>query len=410
MKRRRIYLQRSLLAFAISALLLGTVFVFVPHNNAIPKNARDLKMSDTKELLPIGHQLLHNSLGNETSLLTGSFPSESQGFAIAVGTRDHRERLVSTVNAGRSWSERGLIPSSVMSDSSPQPTTYFVDARVGYVQPDIGSSIYMTKDSGRSWSRLPVAGKWLAMEVSRQRIWVVSSHCSVSESSPSSSCPATLTSLAIGSAHLDKEMVLPRGVWAAVQNGDFELSNPSPGVLGVSISGVSEFGGSLIFTRDEGASWHVATWPCRNLGFVSLVGTKGGSWVLSCFLGGGMTQGTSEIWRSSNDGATWHELGSANEEQSNQVGSIRDLGYSLVGNSANSAMYAELSGAGSNFAASFDGGLTWKDSTLHFEIPSVSLALDGNDGVVIFAGEKTYWSSNGQSWVQRLLPRNSKDF
>lgn len=144
------------------------------------------------------------------------------------------------------------------------------------------------------------------------------------------------------------------GPWRAA----VALAAPSP-TSTVVVEGAREGRpSSILESNDAGASWRRLANPCQGLMVLQLLMPSPSHWLLYCYMGGGMTQGTSQLWRSANQGTTWTIVASANE-QANVVGNIRDVSNTLTFTNNQEILFGALGGAAGGLEYSVDGGGRW---------------------------------------------------
>ena len=87
---------------------------------------------------------------------------------------------------------------------------------------------------------------------------------------------------------------------------------------------------SILETSDAGATWTLLADPCQGLSVEQLLAPNEHTWLLYCYMGGGMNQGISEVWHSSDHGGSWKIVARSDEGDDDEIGNIGDVANDLL--------------------------------------------------------------------------------
>jgi photosystem II stability/assembly factor-like uncharacterized protein len=356
----------------------------------------------------VGAVLTDTTFGTGTQIDTIDMLSESVGYAVASPSNNGRGwfYLVKTENLGDSWKVKRVLPlpSFVgMYGANLNPEIHFVSSKIGYTSVQNGL-LYVTDDGGESWTKMPTPGIWPTFVVSGDVVSVVSDVCpgSVPAYGPLK-CPSELTQFSLGKARPTRTDSIPAlgraGEWRAAT----ALSSTSPRSIVVSEGSREGSASSLLTSTNGGRSWNLLSDPCEGLTVDQLIATKEHRWLLYCFLDGGMNQGSSVLWTSSDRGDTWTVVAHTNEE-SESHDSIRDVANTVYPNNSGSTLYGALGGAAGGLEVSTDGGVKWTLTSLQTYLYGGSpeyMSMFGAKGAIfgIESGPQ-YRTLNGRNWVE----------
>ncbi len=356
----------------------------------------------------IGHLLAASSLGPQTSVVAGSMLSASAGFALAAGPRSTSGFVVATVDAGRTWVVRGIAPFSLRDVAGTPPVLRFVSPLVGYADSDAG--VYVTRDGGRSWSALAApraefgGGPYPLPEptitLAGGAVDLLGQRCGPLR------CQLLVAQFGLGAVRPERRLVAPGGtLWYGTPSF---LTSPAPGLLALAEGSWWHHAAALYLSRDAGTTWSRATSPCRGrTQSSSIVAVRSGSWLTTCFVGEGMTQGLSEMWQSADQGSTWTEVAAGDEGgEVHGHGNLPDAAASLSSSNNRSLVWGLLGWAPGGVMLSTDDGASW--TVLHQNTGESweSIAPAGPDGAVVFTPGASLWTTDGRHFVARRLPRS----
>ena len=353
-----------------------------------------------------GALLTDTTLGSQTVIQQIDMVSPQLGYAIASRTNYSRNwlYLVKTTNEGQSWSVVADLPLPPFQGTMDfgSATLNFLTPAVGYVQNQNGP-LYVTTDAGELWSKVLAPGIWPTFSVSRQDVFVVSDVChgALPEYGPLQ-CPSELSTFALGATTASQSRIIPAassvGTWRAAsalvapsQNSEVVAENDSQ-------SGDHP---ALLSTSDGGRAWRTLSDPCGEVLASQILDVKG-RWLLYCYLGGGMMQGTSELWSSSDQGSSWASVSRANEG-ANYRGSIGDVDQTLYANSGGTLLFSAIGGAAGGVAYSTDTGSHWKGVRLdHFSgggAPEYLTTFATSGAIFGTVGGPHYRRVNATTWT-----------
>ena len=333
------------------------------------------------------------------------------GYAIATNTSSSskiRVVLVRTTDGGKSWTLRSALPPGPVAQTYDGLVTTidFVNPRVGYVVGALPSpgTIFMTLDAGLTWTRIVAPGTMANLVVTGSTVAVVSDVCAPHQSN-TNLCPNELTLYRVASTTPERSVVIPKLGRFSWHDATL-LATLSPATFVVT-EGSSGGGGaaavqSMLITNDAGSSWRQMTDLCGTLGTDQLLVTSPGHWLLSCFLGEGMNQGMSRLWRTSDSGASW-DIVSLNRDNGTAKGNIGNGGgvfMTLSFSGDHRILFGAVGGAVGGVVYSTDGGVDWKWTDIDGQGgASESLSTFGPSGAIddVFGG-LIYRTTNGTTW------------
>ena len=310
--------------------------------------------------------------------------------------------LATTTDGGVSWTATGVLPPDVVPDQAIEVHLAFSTPTEGYVDAyDSATTIY-TDDGGRTWSSLsPPMGQTTSISLERQALWIVSNFCPPAEIGPGL-CPSRLLIYGRESSTPAHERPIPM----AVPLSSAGVSGPGLAAtlldrLGPN-SAVVEEGtegrpSSLLFTDDGGLRWRTLVDPCEGLIPTGLVAPTPTTWDLYCQLDGGMNQGQTAFYTTTDDGWSWRLAAAADEEENirGRLGDEMAVDLSL----SRDGRVLWLLGTVGGIRTSTDGGREWTD---------VSLQTGGEDAELATAGQTRSWlpipgfglwaTTDGRTW------------
>ncbi len=346
-----------------------------------------------------GATLTSTSAGLGTMIDSVDLLSATFGYGVASNDPYHPTGwvyLVRTSNAGLSWTLRSALPylSFHQSGGTIIPSIHFVSSRVGYLEsgPATPGAIFVTLNGGITWARLATPGITPTFLTNASSLAVVSYLCTHANDDPND-CPDELSLYRVGATSPWRSVPIPRT--SNVPNRDAQLfAAPSPGTFVIS-EGDPGGGGqhsrlSLSLVSDGGEYWRHLDDPCASFGSDQLVTFGSRNWLLSCFLGEGMSQGIGNLYRTSDGGQSWSRILHGDEEATTITPSgNRHLLFGAVG------------GATGGVVVSSDGGARWTraDVVNGQGGASESLATIGATGAIdVVVGGQTYRTKDGRTW------------
>ncbi len=350
------------------------------------------------------------SLGLSTQLDFVDQLSASLGFAIAAPAQSSHGHvdLVRTTDQGRRWTIVAPLPISITSflDNYVESTNlvHFLTPTTGYFTVPHGP-IFVTSDGGSTWRALAAPGQWPTYVVGADVVWVVSDQCAgpVPAYGPLR-CPSVLSRFRIGATSPNATTIIPaRGPGRAWRAANALLAPSSSSVVVVE-GGTEGEPASLLQTTDGGRTWHALGDPCQGVAVEQLLAVPR-AWLLYCFGDGGMNQGLSELWRSTNAGDTWALV--ARESMGVRDHSrIGDVMNHLYVNGRATVLFGALGGAAGGLEYSVDGGRRWTLTAISTNgyggAPEYVSTFGATSAIFGILGGPQYATATGTSW--RELP------
>ena len=310
----------------------------------------------------------------------------------------NRSYLTETASSGSRWRVLGQLP-----EPTDYPLMLFMSPSEGYVAD--GSSLLFTRDRGRSWSTVAVAGPTQSLTDSKGTIWAMSNSCA-NQAAQTGVCTTVLNVLRPGAlTPISARPVpsIPSAAWKPYPAGGAPkltatlLARISPS-SGVAVEG-SDGPNSLLMTIDSGRRWSQLSDPCGQLTVGSMVAFNAARWDIFCSQGGGMMQATNRLFATSDGGKDWSLLAYGNQDGS--IGGTLGDGYlSNFGASADGRILWYTAEVGF-MNVSTDGGRTWRYPTPnltdgwdwgHFVVVGHSAWLAMADGGLVH-------TTNGVNWM-----------
>jgi hypothetical protein len=357
----------------------------------------------------LGHELTSSSLGVGTTVVAGSMLSATSGFAVAGSPLSGTGYVVSTSDAGQHWTIRGVTPFS-MRRYFFVPAIRFLSPSLGYVESGFTQAVYVTRDGGRSWRPMAVPGHQPAFlakysSLPAPTFAIVGRHVVLlGQRCGPLRCRPLLAIFALGGAKAERVLTPPAvPLWYGTPSF---VTSPSAGVLALIEGSWWHHRAALYVSHTDGATWARAISPCHGRTQVSSVTVvRGGSWLTSCFLGEGMTQGLSEMWRSDDEGVTWKEVAVGNMGNAvHTFGGLPDSAAVLSSSNDGRLVWGLLGFAPGGVMVSANAGNSWR--YLHQSTGGSweTIAPAGPHGAVVFTPGASLWTSDGTEFVARHLP------
>ena len=270
------------------------------------------------------------------------------GFAIGgTGQKVGKGYLLATSDGGAKWSVRGELPYGLTNTSWSVPNLHFVSKNVGYTDanvaggPAASQGVYVTTNGGVSWRRLAFTGFTPTFatptlsnpsvnesyQISGDVLTLVTLRCTQRELKVNAGnwCPSYLDEFKVGTLRPFRVKRIPstRANPGSVPEPEsvrlLAATGPSSAIIAV---GDMEGAFPVLETSDGGIRWSARSNPCYHLrGSTGLtiqvpiqdlrIAPTG--WYIACYQGGGMSQGTIYLGKSSDQGRSWVLLSQGSE-------------------------------------------------------------------------------------------------
>jgi hypothetical protein len=355
-----------------------------------------------------GVEITDTSFGLGTTIYAVDMLTSSFGYGVAASTSQKRDEyhLVQTTNLGTTWTNVGVLPLAPSSSFGPgNPLTLiFTSHDVGYVKSSDGP-VFLTRDAGVQWERVLTPGIWPTVALVGSTLGVVSEVCrgTLPAYGPAR-CPSYLSRFHLGATTPFSSRVIPAGGHSPWR-GAILLSGTTPNrfvVVEGEINGPGYGPYSLLSTSDAGQSWQPIANPCSHNMVNQLLVVSKDKWLLYCFLGGGMMQGTSQLSLSTNQGTTWKLVALASEMHGSSKLGIGDVDYQMVLSQNGRILYGADNGAAGGIRQSLNGGRTWMPAKVSIESGGAPeyLSTFGPTGAIGGAlGGPLFRTVNGTTWL-----------
>jgi photosystem II stability/assembly factor-like uncharacterized protein len=340
-------------------LVLATSGVFLLDSPALAEHVS--ATTSSPPTVARGTVLTDTTLGTETQIQQIDMVSASLAYAVA--SRNNYSTnwlyLVISTDGAKSWRVAGALPVAPFVGQEYlgiDLTLNFLTSSLGYVQESSGP-IYVTVDAGETWSLVITPGISPTMVASASRVVITSDLChgKIPYYGPLK-CPSELSTYALGATHATSTYPIPSASGVGPWRAAITLAAPSTTSAVVAENDTQPDGPpGVLATVDAGKSWRQVDNPCPQLLLQQILVTRG-RWLAYCYLGGGMDQGTSGLWSSTNTGTSWTPVNRANEG-GNYRGDIGDIDQTIY--AGTSRLYSALGGAGGGFTYSDNGGQHW---------------------------------------------------
>ena len=404
--------------------------------------------------LPISADAVNPALRTVTlsssvkSLVTTDMLTPDLGYAIgSSGQKGSPARLLVTTNGGATWRLRSKLSYALATSAWAVPHLDFVSKNVGYTDANVADGpasnqgVYVTDNGGVSWRRLIFAGYTPTFatptlsdppvnesyQISGGILTLVTLRCTRHELNAEAGnwCPSYLDEFRVGAVRPFKVEAIPsmRALpSASARPESVRLIAATGSTSAIVAIGDMEAPSPVLATSNGGSTWVTWSNPCSHLR-----GTTGRriqipiqdlrithtGWYLTCYQGGGMSQGTLFLGKSTNQGRSWSLLSQGSEGSS--AGNVP-----FVGNVGDTDVEMWVSNDGSTYwiwdrvnsgliGYSSDGGRHWQSISIPgSKIPSSLsyLSLDPvgpNGAIAIFPNGKTYSTSNGRTWFRSAV-------
>lgn len=358
--------------------------------------------------------LTSTSLGLHTQIDSIDMVSATTGVAVASdATPGERTRfyLARTTSAGTSWSIVGPLPYRPTAETvlAPGPTLDFVSVAAGYVSTPATGPVFVTTNGGRSWARLTIPGSWPTLALGTSTLLIISDRCHgpLPPYGPLQ-CPSVASLYRFGHTTPDTTFAVPDvspGGWRAA----VALALPAPSSPIVREGGAQPGAPAVVLaSTNAGRTWERLENPCPQLLIQQLLTPSPHHWLLSCFLDGGMEQGTNRLWTSHDGGRHWALLAWSGEQQ-RFVGNIADTWNTLAVSGNGRILLSAVGGAGGGVEASPDGR-HWTFARFSPQTGGAPEWIDtfGTTGALFGTQPGRVWRTfDGVTWSPLRLPAGS---
>ena len=359
----------------------------------------------------IGHVVTNTSLGIGTVLDATDMVSPQVGFALVSNDPFHPSSpicVAETRDGARTWRFRGALPSRADTVGGDRyiPSIHFVSPDVGYVLS--AYDVVMTTDAGATWSTVRAAGTPTGWAFGRGSLALVTRACG--PFTRSTTCPVAASVWSWGAHGPTWTRTVPVLAGVDVRTAEPLALAPTGELVtweGVSGGGGVPGSGALLATAGPSSPWRRITDPCGiETGSQQIVQHDSSAWLLSCFLGEGMSQGKSSIWRTNDAGAHWQLVNRQTDTLNTRanVGSGGGVATTITASLDGSTLYGALGGAVGGVQVSHDGGAHWVGAMLDgLGGAPVSVSPIGPRGAIVSIDDGlTYRTTNGRTWS--ILP------
>jgi photosystem II stability/assembly factor-like uncharacterized protein len=357
-----------------------------------------------------GTPLTDTTLGAGTQIGVIDMLSSALGYAVASASASGKGKarfyLVRTTNVGNSWTVLGVLPFAAFKAAAANgrwtvPSIHFVNPKVGYLSVTDGP-LFVTDDGATTWSRVKTPGIWPTYEISANTMFVASDVCTgkIPAYGPLQ-CPSYLSQYRVGTTTPTQTSIIP-GVGVGKWRAAVVLDAPSSSTAVVVEGGTEGSQSSLLATDNAGASWRQLSNPCEGLMVDQLLTGAPDRWLLYCYMGGGMNQGSSELWRSSDGGGSWSIVAKSTEGGIN-IGGIGDVSNMLYLNNEGT-IYGAMGGAAGGLEYSTDLGAQWKRVAITTNIyggaSEYMSVFDAAGAIFGIQDGPQYRTSSGTKWSE----------
>ncbi len=309
----------------------------------------------------------------------------SPGWAC-VGCNDQtgwQVALATSRDGGATWRIAGQ-PLPVRT-TQVLPTDRVAFDAAGHGDVLVDGTAYATTDLGAHWALVRTTDRVMSMAREATSIWFVVGHCRFAGSVY---CGTHLETTTVAGTNVDNTRPLP-------SQGQVVRTGPSTAVLLVGTDEPASAG--MAITNDSGASWQTARLPCSGLPDLQLAAASPSHWWLICEMDGGMNQGIVQLYQTTNAGAAWKLLSSANGNHA-IVGTLGDgINYSLIASADDSRLW--VTGIW-GVRSSADGGRTWLYQTNGMGDASFATVIPsgGTSAGVPIPGTGLWRTTDGLHW------------
>jgi len=316
----------------------------------------------------------------------------------------YRDYLAATSNGGRTWRVTGEFPANFKPGSTYALQLAFRSTDEGYVQSTEPAETLFTDDAGRTWSLLRTPGWPTALSLAGPSLWIVSEFCPASLLPPDGLCQSRLLTYPLGHLTPASETPIPTAGTRAAEGSNastraatlFDRLGPASAVVEEGSEGSPS---SLLLTSDSGENWEVLSNPCEGLIPAGLVAITSAHWDLYCVLDGGMEQGRTRLYTTSDKGKTWVLIAEGNVEGLNRGNIGAEMAFDLTLSGNGRVLW--LLGVAGGVSSSTDGGRDWTRAGIPTGGYGTRLAVAGPTSAWLpLPGYRLYRTTNGTTWTE----------
>jgi photosystem II stability/assembly factor-like uncharacterized protein len=313
----------------------------------------------------------------------------------------HRDYLTATSDGGRAWHVTGRFPANFNPGTTYELQVAFRTPNEGYVESTDPVETLFTDDAGRTWSSLRAPGWPTAISLAGSTLWIVSDFCPKT-ATPTGLCASRLLVYPPGHLTPTSETLIPtegvlpsQGISASTRAATLlDRLGPSSAVVEEGGEGAPS---SLLLTRDNGRHWKVLKDPCEGLVPAGLVAPSRTHWDLYCELSGGMNQGSTRLYTTSDQGKTWMLTAEGNIEGPTRGNIGDEMAFDLTLSGNGRVLW--LLGAVYDVTSSTDGGRDWTRAPTQTGGYDSELAAAGPTSAWLpLPGYGLYRTTNGTTW------------
>ena len=430
--------KRGLIAAIVAAVVVAVVIIAQRGPTAPGRHTNN----DSGK--PTGTKIVPTNL-SVTALATVDMLSTRIGYAIGgTGQKMSGAYLLATSNGGATWRTRSKLAFALPNVAWAAPHLDFISPQVGYADaaesggPVANQGVFVTTNGGFSWRRLKIAGYTPTFatgtigdpsvnesyQISGGILTLVTLRCTKHELNEEGGnwCPSYLDEFRIGATRPFKVEPIPSR--NALPNHAPQLESvrliattaPTTAIVAI---GDDEGDFPVLVTSNGGSTWSKWSNPCYQLrGSTGIriqipiddLRVTNVGWYLTCYQGGGMSQGTIYLGESLNHGKSWTLLSQGSEGSTAGniplVGNIGDEYDEIWVSNDGSILWSWNRFNSGLLGYSKDGGRHWQSiSAPHSPLPSslYDLSLDpvgAHGAIAIFPKGVEYSTSNGRTWFR----------
>jgi len=438
-RKGRWRLFKRCLIVALAAVLVAAVVMIAqrgPAANGRHPNSDSGKPTSSK-ILPTNTSV--------RALATVDMLNPRFGYAIGgTGQKTSGAYLLVTSNGGATWRVRSELSFELPGVAWAAPHLDFVSAQVGYADaavaggPVSNQGVFVTTNGGSSWRELNFAGYTPTFatgtigdpsvnesyQIAGGVLTLVTLRCTKHELNQEGGnwCPSYLDEFRVGATRpfkvepIPSRNALPNSTPQSESVRLIAATGRSSAIVAI---GDDEGNFPVLETSNGGSTWSKWSNPCYQLrGSTGIriqipiqdLRITNIAWYLTCYQGGGMSQGTTYLGESINHGRSWTLLSQGSEGATAgnipYVGNIGDEYVEIWVSNDGSTMWSWNRFNSGLLGYSEDGGRHWQSiSTPRSPRPSSLsvLSLDpvgAHGAIAIFPKGVEYSTSNGRTWFR----------